>query len=241
MSGHSKWSNIKRKKGAADAVKGAIFTKMSKEIAMTVKQGGPDPESNSRLKDVIAKAKSNNMPNDSIARAIKKAAGAGEGDDYEEIIYEGYGPGGVAVMVRTLTNNRNRTAGDVRHLFDKQGGNMGVSGSVSFLFQEKGVFLISSEAFPDEEQVMMDALDAGAEDFSAEDGYYEVTTTPEAYYEAKDTLENKKYVFEDASLGPVPVTWAKIEEEEILQKFEKMLDKMDENDDIQEVFHNLSD
>ena len=241
MSGHSKWSNIKRKKGAADAAKGAVFTKMAKEIAMVVKQGGADPDSNSRLKDVIAKAKSNNMPNDSISRAIKKAAGAGEGDDYEEIIYEGYGPGGIAVMVRTLTNNRNRTAGDVRHLFDKYGGNMGVSGSVSFLFQEKGVLLVSTEDFPDEEQVMLDALEAGAEDFSTEDEYYEIIAVPDAYYVVKESLEAKNYTFEDSTLGPTPVTWTKIEDEETLQKFEKMLDKMDENEDIQEVFHNLED
>ena len=178
MSGHSKWNNIKRKKGASDAAKGAIFTKSAKEIMVAVKSGGSDPEGNSRLKDVIAKAKANNMPNDNIMRAIKKAAGAGEGDEYEEIIYEGYGPGGIAIMVRTLTNNRNRTAGDVRHLFDKYGGNMGVSGSVSFLFQEKGSILIDSEEYDDEEKVMMDALEAGAEDFSAEEGYYEVLTAP---------------------------------------------------------------
>lgn len=239
MSGHSKWNNIKRKKGASDAAKGAIFTKIAKEIAVVVKSGGADPESNSRLKDVIARAKNNNMPNDSINRAIKKAAGAGEGDDYEEIVYEGYGPGGIAVMVRTLTNNRNRTAGDVRHFFDKYGGNMGVSGSVSFLFQEKGLIYISSEDYPDEEQVMMDALDCGAEDFAAEDGFYEITTAPEGYYETKDALTAKNYTFEDISLGPVPVTWTKLEDEEFLQKFEKMLEKMEENEDIQEVFHNL--
>ena len=241
MSGHSKWNNIKRKKEATDAAKGAVFTKMAKEIAIAVKQGGPDPESNSRLKEAIAKAKAGNLPNDNISRSIKKAAGSGDGDDYEEIIYEGYGPGGIAVMVRTLTNNRNRTAGDVRHLFDKHGGNMGVSGSVSFLFQEKGVILISSEDFPEEEQVMIDALDAGAEDFSAEDDYYEITVEPGMYYAAKEALEKKKYVFEDASLGPVPLSWTAVSDEEIVRKFEKMLEKMDENDDIQEIYHNLED
>lgn len=239
MSGHSKWSNIKRKKEASDAAKGAVFTKIAKEIAVAVKAGGPDPDGNSRLKDVISKAKAANMPNDNINRAIKKAAGAGEGDDYEEITYEGYGPGGVAVIVKTLTNNRNRTAGDVRHLFDKHGGNMGVSGSVSFLFEDKGTIVISREEYEDEDQVMSDALDAGAEDFSSEEECYEITTAPEDYYTVRDTLEEKGYVFLDSTLGPVPVTYAQIEDPAVLEQFEKMLDKMDENDDIQEVFHNL--
>ncbi|MCR5617667.1 MAG: YebC/PmpR family DNA-binding transcriptional regulator [Clostridiales bacterium] len=241
MSGHSKWSNIKRKKEASDAAKGAIFTKIAKEIAVAVKAGGPDPDGNSRLKDVVAKAKAANMPNDNIARAIKKAAGAGEGDDYEEITYEGYGPGGVAVIVKTLTNNRNRTAGDVRHLFDKYGGNMGVSGSVSFLFEDKGVIVISKEEYEDEDQVMSDALDAGAEDFSSEDECYEITTSPDDYYAVRDSLEDKGYVFLDSSLGPVPVTYAQITDPALQEQFDKMLDKMDENDDIQEVFHNLDD
>jgi len=238
MSGHSKWNNIKRKKEASDAVKGAVFTKAAKEIMVAVKQGGADPETNTKLKDMIAKAKSANMPNDNIHRAIKKAAGAGEGDEYEEILYEGYGPGGVAVLVRTLTNNRNRTAGDVRHLFDKQGGNMGVSGSVSFLFHEKGVILIDSEEYDEEETVMMDALEAGAEDFTAEDGYYEITTDPDAYYRVKDALTSKGYVFADSSLGPVPITWTRIDDPDVCDKMEKMLEKMEENEDIQEVYNN---
>ncbi len=238
MSGHSKWNNIKRKKEASDAVKGAAFTKAAKEIMVAVKEGGPDPEGNSRLKDVIAKAKAANMPNDNINRAIKKAAGAGEGDAYEEIVYEGYGPGGVAVMVRTLTNNRNRTAGDVRHLFDKHGGNMGVAGSVSFLFQEKGTILIDSEEFDDEETVMMDALEAGAEDFSNEGDYYEIVTDPDSYYTVTDALTAKGYTFSDSTLGPVPITWTEIADTETAEQLEKMLDKMDENDDIQEVFNN---
>ncbi len=238
MSGHSKWNNIKRKKEASDAVKGAVFTKAAKEIMVAVKQGGADPETNTKLKDMIAKAKSANMPNDNINRAIKKAAGAGEGDAYEEILYEGYGPGGVAVLVRTLTNNRNRTAGDVRHLFDKQGGNMGVAGSVSFLFHEKGVILIDSEEYDEEETVMMDALEAGAEDFTAEDGYYEITTDPDVYYQVKDALTAKGYAFADSSLGPVPITWTRIDEPEVCEKMEKMLEKMEENEDIQEVYNN---
>ena len=238
MSGHSKWNNIKRKKEASDAAKGAVFTKVAKEIMVAVKAGGPDPDNNSKLKDVIAKAKANNMPNDNINRAIKKAAGAGEGDEYEEIVYEGYGPGGIAIMVRTLTNNRNRTAADVRPIFDKYDGNMGVSGSVSFMFQEKGTIMIDSEEFEDEEQVMMDALDCGAEDFSAEDGYYEILTDPSTYYEVKDALEAKGYTFVDSTLGPVPLNWSKVEDEEIANKLEMMLEKFDENDDVQEVFNN---
>ena len=238
MSGHSKWNNIKRKKEASDAAKGAVFTKVAKEIMVAVKAGGPDPDNNSKLKDVIAKAKAANMPNDNINRAIKKAAGAGEGDDYEEIVYEGYGPGGIAIMVRTLTNNRNRTAADVRHIFDKYDGNMGVSGSVSFMFQDKGTILIDSEEFDDEEQVMMDALDCGAEDFSAEEGYYEILTDPASYYEVKDALEAKGYYFVDSSLGPVPLNWSKVEDEEIATKLENMLEKFDENDDVQEVYNN---
>lgn len=237
MSGHSKWSTIKRKKGETDSARGAVFTKVAKDIMQAVKQGGADPESNSRLRDVISKAKASNMPNDNINRAIKKAAGAGEGDDYEEIIYEGYGAGGVAVMVRTLTNNRNRTAGDVRHLFDKHGGNMGVAGSVSFLFQQKGVILIDSDEY-EEETVMMDALESGAEDFASEEGYFEIVTAPEDYYTVKDALAAKGYTFADSNLGQVPITWTKVEDPEATENLEKMLDKMDENEDIQEVFNN---
>ncbi|MCR4669705.1 MAG: YebC/PmpR family DNA-binding transcriptional regulator [Saccharofermentans sp.] len=238
MSGHSKWSNIKRKKEAADAAKGAVYTKLAKEIAVAVKAGGADPAGNSRLKDVISKAKAANMPNDNINRAIKKAAGAGEGDDYEEITYEGYGPGGVAIMVRALTNNRNRTAADVRHIFDKNGGNLGVGGSVSFLFEEKGVIVISREDFEDEDTVMGDALDCGAADFSSDDEYYEIITAPEDYYTVKDALEAKGYSFADSTLGPVATTSAKVDDEETCEKLEKMLDMMEDNEDIQEVFHN---
>ena len=237
MSGHSKWSNIRRKKEASDAAKGAVFTKIAKDIAVAVKAGGPDPDGNSRLKDIISKAKAANMPNDNINRAIKKAAGAGEGDDYEEITYEGYGPGGVAVMVRALTNNRNRTAADLRHIFDKNGGNMGVSGSVSFLFEEKGSILISREDFEDEDTVMLDSLECGASDFVAEDEYYEVVTDPASYYEVKDALEAKGYTFVDSSLGPVATTLTQITDEDTIAQLEKMFEMMDENEDIQEYYH----
>lgn len=238
MSGHSKWSNIRRKKEASDAAKGAVFTKFAKEIAVAVKTGGPDPNSNSRLKVVVSKAKAANMPNDNINRAIKKAAEAGEGDDYEEITYEGYGPAGVAIMVKTLTNNRNRTAADLRHIFDKNGGNLGVDGSVSFLFNEKGTILISKEDYEDEDQVMGDALDCGASDFDSDDEFYIISTTTTDYYAVRDALEAKNYVISDSTLGPVAMTTADVTDPDAVAQLEKMLDMMDENEDIQEVFHN---
>ena len=238
MSGHSKWSNIRRKKEASDAAKGAVFTKFAKEIAVAVKAGGPDPNSNSRLKVVVAKAKAANMPNDNINRAIKKAAEAGEGDDYEEITYEGYGPAGVAIMVKTLTNNRNRTAADLRHIFDKNGGNLGVDGSVSFLFNEKGTILISKEDYEDEDQVMGDALDCGASDFDSDDEFYIISTSTNDYYDVRDALEAKNYVIADSTLGPVAMTTAEVTDPDAIAQLEKMLDMMDENEDIQEVFHN---
>ena len=238
MSGHSKWSNIRRKKEASDAAKGAVFTKFAKEIAVAVKSGGPDPNSNSRLKVVVAKAKAANMPNDNINRAIKKAAEAGEGDDYEEITYEGYGPAGVAIMVKTLTNNRNRTAADLRHIFDKNGGNLGVDGSVSFLFTEKGTILISKEDYEDEDQVMADALDCGASDFDSDDEFYIISTSTSDYYDVRDALESKNYVISDSTLGPVAMTTVEVSDPDAVAQLEKMLDMMDENEDIQEVFHN---
>ena len=238
MSGHSKWSNIRRKKEASDAAKGAVFTKFSKEIAVAVKAGGPDPNSNSRLKVVVAKAKAANMPNDNINRAIKKAAEAGEGDDYEEITYEGYGPAGVAIMVKALTNNRNRTAADIRHIFDKNGGNLGVDGSVSFLFNEKGTILISKEEYEDEDQVMGDALDCGASDFDSDEEFYIISTSTSDYYEVRDAIEAKGYSIADSTLGPVAMTTAEVTDPDAIASLEKMLDMMDENEDIQEVFHN---
>ena len=237
MSGHSKWSNIRRKKEASDAAKGAVFTKIAKEIAVAVKAGGPDPDGNSRLKVVVAKAKAANMPNDNINRAIKKAAEAGEGDDYEEITYEGYGPAGVAIMVKTLTNNRNRTAADLRHIFDKNGGNLGVDGSVSFLFNEKGTILISKEDYEDEDQVMGDALDCGAADFDSDDEYYIISTSPSDYYSVREALEAKNYVIADSTLGPVAMTTAEVTDPDAIAQLEKMLDMMDENEDIQESWN----
>ena len=225
-------------KEASDAAKGAIFTKFAKEIAVAVKAGGADPNGNSRLKVVVAKAKAANMPNDNINRAIKKAAEAGEGDDYEEITYEGYGPAGVAIMAKALTNNRNRTAADVRHIFDKNGGNLGVDGSVSFLFEEKGTILVSKEDFEDEDQVMGDALDCGASDFDSDDDYYIISTSPSDFYSVRDALEAKGYTFADETLGPVAITTTEVTDPEAVERLEKMLDMFDENEDVQEVYHN---
>jgi YebC/PmpR family DNA-binding regulatory protein len=238
MSGHSKWNNIKRKKGAADAQRGAAFTKIGREIQVAVKNGGPDPEANARLKDVIAKAKAANMPNDNIQRSIKKAVGAGESENFEEITYEGYGPGGVAVMVRTLSDNRNRTAGDVRHIFDKFGGNMGTTGCVDFLFQEKGTLVIDQDEYPDDEAVMMDALEAGAEDLKAEDGVYIITTDPDSYTAVRSLLDKKKYEFLSTSLGPVSETTIDIDDPDLIEKMEKLIERLEEHDDVQEVYHN---
>ncbi len=238
MSGHSKWSNIKHKKGAADAQRGKIFTKLGREIQIAVKNGGPDPATNSQLKDAIAKAKSSNMPNDNINRSIKKAAGAGDTDNFEEITYEGYGPGGVAVMVRALSDNRNRTAGDVRHLFDKFGGNMGTNGCVSFMFTDKGSIIIDRELYSDEEAVMMDVLEAGAEDIATEDDVYEVSTTADDYAAVREALEAKGYEFLDVSVGPVPENWTKLDDPDMVEKMEKLIDRLEDHDDVQEVYHN---
>lgn len=236
MSGHSKWSTIKRKKGANDAQRAKIFTKIAREIIVAVKSGGPDPENNSRLKDVIAKARSNNMPNDNINRTIKKASGADDSASYESITYEGYGPNGVAVIVETLTDNRNRTAADVRHFFDKFGGNMGQTGCVSFMFDRKGVILINAEDL-DEEEVMMEALDAGADDFEASEGLFEITTSPESFSEVREAL-SAKYEFESAEISMVPQTMAVLEDEKQITMMNKLLENLEDNDDVQEVYHN---
>jgi len=238
MSGHSKWNNIKNKKGKADAQRGSTFTKLGREIAIAVKHGGADPVGNSRLKDVIAKAKSANMPNENISRSIKKAAGDGETDNFEEMQYEGYGAGGVAVIAKVLTDNKNRTASDLRHIFDRTGGNLGTTGCVSFAFQEKGTIIISKEDHPNEEQVMTDALEAGAEDIAEEEEIYEITTAPADYYQVKDALEAKKYEFLDSSLGLVPNTWMEVTDEDQQMKIEKLIELLEEYEDVQDVYHN---
>lgn len=238
MSGHSKWNNIKRKKEKTDGAKAKIFTKIGRELAVAVKEGGSaDPAANSRLKDCIAKAKANNVPNDNIERIIKKAAGDGDGNSYEECVYEGYGPCGVAVIVETLTDNRNRTAGDVRHAFDKHGGNLGTSGCVSFMFNKKGVIVMERED-QDEDTVMADALEAGASDFSADEDVFEITTEPSDFSGVRVDLENKGYSFVSAELEMVPDTYTKIDDPDLVIKMQKMLDLLEDNDDVQNVWHN---
>ena len=238
MSGHSKWSNIKRKKEKTDSQRAKIFTKIGRELAVAVKEGGGgDPASNSKLKDCIAKAKANNVPNDNIERIIKKAAGDADGAKYESIRYEGYGPNGVAVIVETLTDNRNRTAGDLRHYFDKCGGNMGTPGCVSFMFSQKGLLLLEKEDLS-EDKVMEDALDAGACDFLADDEVFEIYTEPEDFSAVRDALEAKGYKFISADVEMIPDTYTEIPNEEISQKMQKLLDLLDDNDDVQNVFHN---
>ena len=238
MSGHSKWNNIKNKKEKSDAQRAKIFTKLGREIAVIVRAGGPNPESNGKLRDAIAKARSNNMPNDNIARCIAKAAGETGGNDYEEITYEGYGPKGVAVIVETLTNNRNRTAADMRHYFDKYGGNMGQTGCVSFMFDRKGVLIISSEELPDEDAVMMDALDSGAEDFTVQEGIYEVLTAPESFSQVREELESRGYSFLTAEIQMIPQTSVELTDEEDIKNMNKLIDMLDDNDDVQNVYHN---
>ncbi len=238
MSGHSKWNNIKRKKEKADGAKAKIFTKLGRELAVAVKEGGSaDPASNSRLKDCIAKAKAANVPNDNIERIIKRAAGEGSTATYEDITYEGYGPSGVAVIVETLTDNRNRTAADVRHAFDKFGGNLGTNGCVSFMFKQKGVIVIEREGL-EEDDVMGDALEAGASDFSVDEDVFEVTTEPLDFSAVREELENKGYSFVSAELEMVPDTYTSIEDPEVAQKMQKMLDLLEDNDDVQNVWHN---
>ena len=238
MSGHSKWSTIKRKKEKTDGARAKVFTKIGRELAVAVREGGSaDPASNSKLKDCIAKAKANNVPNENIERIIKKAAGDGSSENYETVTYEGYGPSGVAVIVETLTDNRNRTAGDVRHYFDKYGGNLGTTGCVSFMFNKKGVIVIEKEGL-DEDVVMNDALEAGASEFQADSDVFEIYTEPEDFSGVRDDLEAKKYEFVSAEIEMVPDTYTNIDNEELVAKMNKLLEMLDDNDDVQNVWHN---
>ena len=238
MSGHSKWHNIAAKKGKADAARGKIFTKLGRELLMAVKQGGPDPDSNSKLRDVIAKCKSNNMLNDTINGAIKRAAGAGNSENYEEIVYEGYGPNGIAVIVNASTDNRNRTAADVRHVFDKFGGNLGTSGCVSYMFEKKGVIVIEKASTNlSEDDLMLMAIDAGAENFEAEDEYYEITTSADDFSKVREELEKNGLTFVEASVQMVPNMYTKLDDEGA-RKMGLLLEKLDELDDVIEVYHN---
>lgn len=238
MSGHSKWNNIKHRKGKADAARSAVFTKIGKEIALAVKEGGSDPEANGRLRDIIAKAKSNNMPNDTIDRSIKKAAGELGNVNYEEIIYEGYAAGGVAVMLNIVTDNRNRTAADVRHIFDKNGGSLGQTGSVSYMFDYRGQLVVERNDKIDEDEFMMSALDAGAEDVITSDEVFEVLTAPGSFSVVREALEKQGFSFVSAERVYIPQTSVELSDEEVILKIRKLLDMLDENGDVVEVFHN---
>ena len=236
MSGHSKWHNIQAKKGKADAARGKIFTKLGREILVAVKQGGPDPAGNSKLKDVIAKCKAANMPNDTINNAIKKASTSNE--NYEEITYEGYGPNGVAVIVEGSTDNKNRTAADVRHAFDKSGGNLGTSGCVSYMFNKKGIIVIEKASTEmSEDDIMMLALDSGAEDFVAEEEIYEITTDPSDFVAVSEKLEAEGLEFLEAEVQMVPTTTVALDEKGA-EKMQRLIDNLEDLDDVANIYHN---
>ncbi len=238
MSGHSKWHNIQAKKGKTDAARGKIFTKIGREIAIAVREGGANPESNGKLRDVIAKAKANNMPNDNIQRSIKKASGELSNVVYEEITYEGYAPGGVAVIVDCISDNRNRTASDVRHCFAKYGGNLGTTGSVGFMFDERGVLVVEKTPGSDEDEMMMTALDAGAEDVNVEEDVYEILTAPNDFSAVREKLEQQGLTFLSAEVQKIPQNTVAVTDPDTILKIQKMLDLLEENDDVQNVFHN---
>ena len=242
MSGHSKFANIKHKKEKNDAAKGKIFTVIGREIAVAVKEGGADPANNSKLRDVIAKAKANNMPNDTIERGIKKAAGDIGSVNYEKITYEGYGPGGVAIIVDTLTDNKNRTAANVRSAFTKGNGNIGTPGCVSFMFDQKGQIIVDKEECEmDSDELMMTALDAGAEDFSEEDDCYEIYTNPDEFSKVRESLETAGIPMADASVTMVPQTWVDLTDPDSVKYLQRTLDLLDDDDDVQAVYHNWNE
>jgi YebC/PmpR family DNA-binding regulatory protein len=238
MSGHSKWHNIQAKKGKADAQRGAVFTKIGREIAIAVREGGANPESNGKLRDIIAKAKANNMPNDNIQRSIKKASGELSNVIYEEITYEGYAPGGVAVIVDTISDNRNRTASDVRHCFAKYGGNLGTTGSVGFMFDTRGVLVVERTPGMDEDELMMMALDAGAEDVRPDEDVVEILTDPNEFGKVREALEQQGLTFLSAEVQKIPQNTVAVTDPETIEKIQKMLDLLEENDDVQNVYHN---
>ena len=237
MSGHSKWANIKRKKGANDAIRGKITTKIGREITIAVRMGGADPTGNMRLKLALSKAKANNIPKDNINRAIQKGLGASEGANYEEMTYEGYGPGGSAVMLDILTDNRNRTAADVRHLFTKYGGNLGETGCVNWMFKQKAVFVVEKETFDDEDELLAIVLDAGAEDMKAEDDIFEITAEPGDFEAIEAALGEKGIETASAEITMVPDTTIKLEGKDA-EKMQTLMDALEENDDIQNVYSN---
>ena len=239
MSGHSKWTNIKNKKAKTDAAKGKIFTRIGKEIAICVRDGGGDPSTNGKLRDLIQKAKANNVPNDNIERAIKKALGA-DSVQYEEIRYEGYGPAGVAVIVETATDSKNRTASNVRHYFDKYGGNLGATGCVSYMFEDKGVIILLREdnENADEDELMEAALEAGAEDFSSDEDSFEITTEPGDVYAIREALEKLGYKIESAEEDKIPQNYITLEDEDAIKNMNLLLEHLDDDDDVQNVYHN---
>ncbi|HIR93677.1 MAG TPA: YebC/PmpR family DNA-binding transcriptional regulator [Candidatus Egerieimonas intestinavium] len=239
MSGHSKFANIKHKKEKNDAAKGKIFTIIGREIVVAVKEGGPDPANNSKLRDVIAKAKANNMPNDTIARGIKKAAGSADASSYEHITYEGYGPNGIAIIVKTLTDNKNRTAANVRSAFTKGNGNVGTPGCVSFMFDEKGQIIIPKEDCPMEaDDLMMVALDAGAEDFAEEEDSYEVLTAPDDFSAVREALEKENIPMAEADITMIPQNYVELTDEAAIKSLQRTLDLLEDDDDVQYVYHN---
>ncbi len=239
MSGHSKWATIKRAKGKTDAARSKVFTKIGRELAVAVKLGGADPDSNASLRGVIAKAKAANMPNDNIQRSIKKASGELGSINYESIVYEGYGTNGVAVIVETLTDNKNRTGGDVRHIFDRCGGALGTNGCVSYMFESKGVLDIEKTDKMDDDEMMMTALDAGADDFSVDGNVYEVLTSPENFNAVRDALEAKGYSFVRSEIDRIPNMTVDLDDE-AAEKIIRMLDLFEDNDDVQNVYHNAN-
>lgn len=238
MAGHSKWSNIKHKKGKEDAKRAKEFTKLGRSIMVAAREGGPDPEYNPALKAAIEKAKAANMPNDNIERAIKRGSGELEGGNFEEIVYEGYGPGGIAVFVSCLTDNRNRTASEVRHAFDKYGGNLGQTGCVSFMFDRKGLLVIDKKESIDEEELMLQAIDLGAEDFNSEDDFYEIITSPEDFNQVRDALSSNGYEFSMAELAFLPQNTSELKDEEDIKNMVKLIEMLEDNDDVQNVYHN---
>ena len=242
MSGHSKFANIKHKKEKNDAAKGKIFTIIGKEIAVAVKEGGANPDNNSKLRDVIAKAKANNMPNDTIERGIKKAAGDANSVNYETGTYEGYGPSGIAIIVETLTDNKNRTAANVRSAFTKGGGSVGAMGCVSYMFDKKGLIIVDKEEYEsDADDLMMTALDAGAEDFADEEDSYEITTDPDEFSTVRENLEKEGIPMASAEITMIPQTWVDLTNEEDIKKLNRTLDLLEEDDDVQNVWHNWSE
>jgi len=238
MSGHSKWHNIAARKGKTDAARGKVFTKLGRELLIAVKEGGPDPNGNSKLKDVIAKCKANNMPNDTISNAIKKASGAGDSENYEEVTYEAYGVGGVAIIIEVSTDNRNRTAAELRHALTRTGGNLGTTGCVSYLFSKKGVIVIEkAKTSISEDEIMLIAIDNGAEDFDVGEEIYEIKTTPSEFSKVREALENRDIEFLEAEVQMVPNTYMELDEKDA-ERMQKLIDSLEDLDDVMNVYHN---